>query len=148
MREHFFTFMQKMFDSDQAESAPSLKQGEDCWYLPIFGVYHPQKPEQIRVVFDSSAQYNGISLNDTLLSGPDLNNSLLGVLMRFRKDQVAVTADVQQMFYCFVVREDHRNYLRFLWHKDNDPSKEITEFRMNVHVLGNRSEERRVGQEW
>ncbi|XP_076849002.1 uncharacterized protein LOC143497110 [Brachyhypopomus gauderio] len=137
MRDHFFAFMQKMFDSDQAEPAPTLKQGEECWYLPIFGVYHPQKPGQIRVVFDSSAQHNGISLNDTLLSGPDLNNSLLGVLLRFRRDQVALSADVQQMFYCFVVRDDHRNYLRFLWHKDNDPNKDITEFRMKVHVFGN-----------
>lgn len=41
------------------------------------------------------------------------------------------------MFYCFKVREDHRNYLRFLWVKQNDPSKEVTDFRMNVHVFGN-----------
>ncbi len=95
------------------------------------------KPGKIRVVFDSSAQCEGISLNDTLLRGPDLNNRLLGVLMRFRKEQVAVAADVEQMFYCFKVREDHQNFLRFLWFKDNDLSKEITEYRMTVHVFGN-----------
>ncbi|XP_053577874.1 uncharacterized protein LOC128667035 [Bombina bombina] len=137
MKEHFVNFMQKIFDHDQAEPAPPLEAGEECWYLPIFGVYHPQKPGQIRVVFDSSAQFEGISLNDTLLSGPDLNNTLLGVLLRFRKEQVAITTDVQQMFYCFMVREDHRNYLRFLWFRDNDLNKEITEFRMKVHVFGN-----------
>lgn len=137
MREHFVDFMQKIFDNDQAEPAPPLKPGEECWYLPIFGVYHPQKPGKIRVVFDSSAQFEGISLNDTLLSGPDLNNTLLGVLLRFRREQVAVTVDVEQMFYCFMVREDHRNYLRFLWFKDNDLKNEITEFRMKVHVFGN-----------
>ncbi|RXN38500.1 hypothetical protein ROHU_001053 [Labeo rohita] len=41
------------------------------------------------------------------------------------------------MFYCFKVREDHQNFLRFLWFKDNDLSKEITEYRMTVHVFGN-----------
>ncbi|KAF7642400.1 hypothetical protein LDENG_00258540 [Lucifuga dentata] len=41
------------------------------------------------------------------------------------------------MFYGFLVKEDHRNYLRFLWHKDNDLTKEITEYRMRVHVFGN-----------
>ncbi|XP_041424892.1 uncharacterized protein LOC121395423 [Xenopus laevis] len=137
MKEHFVTFMRKIFSQDQAEPAPPLQPDEESWYLPIFGVYHPQKPGQIRVVFDSSSQYQGISLNDVLLSGPDLNNTLLGVLMRFRKEQVAVTTDVQQMFYCFMVREDHRNYLRFLWYQDNDLSQEISEFRMKVHVFGN-----------
>ncbi len=53
------------------------------WYLPTFGGLHPQKPNQIRVVFDSSACYSGISLNDVLLRGPDLNNSLVGVLLCF-----------------------------------------------------------------
>lgn len=115
-----------------------LSDGEECWYLPLFGVYHPKKPDQIRRVFDSSAKFNGVSLNDVLLSGPDLSNSLLGVLIRFRKEMVTVTADVQHMFRCFLVREDHRNFLRFLWHKDNDLEKETIEYRMRVHVFGNR----------
>lgn len=88
-------------------------------------------------MFDSSAQHQGVSLNSVLLTGPDLNNTLLGVLLRFRKDRIAVTADIQQMFYGFLVRHDHRDYLRFLWHKDNDLLKEIKEYRMQVHVFGN-----------
>ncbi|XP_057699895.1 uncharacterized protein LOC130920590 [Corythoichthys intestinalis] len=137
-REHFVQFMQKILNNQQAETAPPLQPEEECWYLPMFGVYHPQKPHQIRVVFDSSAKHEGVALNDVLLSGPDLNNALLGVLIRFRKEPIAVTADVEQMFYCFKVREDHRNFLRFLWHKDNDVAKEIIEYRMKVHVFGNR----------
>lgn len=137
MREQFIEFMEKIFANDQAEIAPELEPGEEHWYLPIFGVYHPQKPGKIRAVFDSSAQFKGISLNDTLLRGPDLNNTLLGVLLRFRREQVAVTVDVEQMFYCFRVKESHRNYLRFLWFKDNELDKEITEFRMKVPVFGN-----------
>ncbi len=137
MKEQFATFMQKLFDSDHAELAAPLPKGKECWYLPLFGVYHPKKPDQIRVVFDSSAQHEGISLNNVLLTGPDLNNSLIGVLMRFRKECVAVMADIQQMFHCFVVREDHRDYLRFLWYRDNDLNKDIVEYRMKVHVFGN-----------
>ena len=136
-REHFLTFMGKILDNNHAEVAPAISDGEERWYLPLFGVYHPKKPDQIRGVFDASARFDGVSLNDVLLSGPDLCNSLLGVLVRFRKEMVAVTADVQHMFHCFVVREDHRNFLRFLWHKDNDFDKEIIEYRMRVHVFGN-----------
>ncbi len=54
---HFFDFMQKVIEDKQAELAPPLQSGEECWYLPIFGVYHPHKPDKIRVVFDSSAQF-------------------------------------------------------------------------------------------
>lgn len=137
MKEQFVAFMERLFLNGHAEEAPPLPENAECWYLPIFGVYHPQKPGQIRVVFDSSAQECGISLNNVLLSGPDLNNSLLGVLLRFRKELVALTADIQQMFYGFLVREDHRDFLRFLWHKDNDLTKEVMELRMRVHVFGN-----------
>ncbi|XP_031747764.1 uncharacterized protein LOC116406890 [Xenopus tropicalis] len=138
MRQHFFEFMGKVIQNGHAEIAPPLNPREECWYLSLFGVYHPKKPQQIRVVFDSSAQCCGVSLNDILLKGPDLNNNLLGVLLRFRKDTIAFMADIQQMFYCFLVRPEDRNYLRFFWHKDNDPAQDIIEWRMKVHIFGNR----------
>ncbi|VDI17593.1 Hypothetical predicted protein [Mytilus galloprovincialis] len=34
-------------------------------------------------------------------------------------------------------RKDHRNYLRFLWHKNNDLQENLVEYRMRVHVFGN-----------
>lgn len=137
MKDHFLTFMDKIFENGHAELAPNLTEGEERWYLPIFGVYHPKKPSQIRVVFDSSAQHDGVSLNNVLLTGPDLNNTLLGVLIRFRKEPVAITADIQKMFHCFLVEPEHRNFLRFLWFKNNDLTKEVIEYRMRVHVFGN-----------
>lgn len=105
--------------------------------MPIFGVYHPKKPKQIRVVFDSSAQHHNISLNNVLLTGPDLNNNLLGVLLRFRKEVFAITVDIQQMFHCFKVREDYQNFLKFFWFRDSDPTKDVIEYRMKVYVFGN-----------
>lgn len=84
MQLQYVEFMEAIFSNGHAEVAPELEQGEECWFLPTFGVYHPQKPDKIRVVFDSSAQHSGVSLNNVLLTGPDLNNSLIGVLLRFR----------------------------------------------------------------
>ncbi|KAM9828380.1 uncharacterized protein ACBT44_022570 [Syngnathus typhle] len=137
MKRQYTEFIQNLLNNDHAELALPLDSDKEHWYLPSFGVYHPQKPDQLRVVFDSSAEFQGQSLNKVLLSGPDLNNTLLGVLMRFRKEPVAFSTDVQQMFYCFEVREDHRDYLRFLWYENNDPDKDICEYRMKVHVFGN-----------
>lgn len=120
-----------------AELAPPLGENEEHWYLPTFGVYHPKKTNKIRVVSDSGAQQDGLSLNDVLLTGPDLNNTLLGVLIRLRKEAIAFTADIEQMFYCFLMREEDRNFLRFLWCLDNDISKDVVDYRMRVHVFGN-----------
>ena len=76
-------------------------------------------------------------MNDVLMTGPDLTNSLIGVLLKFRREKVAVTADIEQMFFNFYVHEEDRNYLRFLWFRDNDINNELVEFRMCVHVFGN-----------
>lgn len=120
MKYHFPAFMQDNFHPDHDELAPPLHKEEECLYLPSFSMYHPHKPGQIWILFDSSASHLSISLKDVLLTGRDLNNSLLGVLMWFSCEQVAVTADIEQMFHSFVVRKDHRNFVRFLWFKDND----------------------------
>ncbi|KAI9559446.1 hypothetical protein GHT06_013436 [Daphnia sinensis] len=34
------------------------------WYLPHHGVVNPRKPEKVRVVFDASAKYQGVALNE------------------------------------------------------------------------------------
>ncbi|XP_033126839.1 uncharacterized protein LOC117124643, partial [Anneissia japonica] len=42
------------------------------------------------------------------------------------------------MFYCFKVTPDQRDYLRFFWYEDNIFGKPIIEYRMCVHVFGNK----------
>lgn len=68
------------------------------WYVPHHGVYHPKK-KKLRVNSDCAASYQGVSLNRELLQGPDLTNSLLGVILRFRKEPVGFIADIKLMFY-------------------------------------------------
>ena len=67
---------------------------EPLQYLPCHTVFNPNKPGKTRVVFDSTVKFRGMSLNDQLLSGPDLSNSIVGVLKRLRQERVALTADV------------------------------------------------------
>jgi hypothetical protein len=138
-RGHFLIFLDYIFSHGHAEVATPVKEDKEVWYIPIFGVYHLQKKDQIRVVFDSSAEQDGLFLNKVLLSGPDLTNSLLGVLLRFRQSPIAIIADIQKIFYTFFVRKEHRNYLHFFWYSDNNPEKELTEYRMCVHVFSNSS---------
>ena len=58
-----------------------------------------KKTDKIRVVFDAAAKNKGQSLNLSLFTGPDLLNSLIGVLLRFRNNNTAIVADVEAMFH-------------------------------------------------
>lgn len=78
-----------------------------------------------------------MSLNGILLSGPNLTNSLLAILLRFRKDAYAVSADIEQMFYRFLVKAEHQDFLRFFWYRNNNPELGLIEYRMRAHVFGN-----------
>ena len=93
------------------------------YWIPLFSVWQKDKA---RIVFDAKASNGkGTCLNDKLLQGPDRNNSLRGVVVRFRCHPYAVKSDVANMFHNIRVKDPHPNYLRFFWYRDNDPSKEL-----------------------
>lgn len=90
--------MKKIFDNSHAFQVPvdQLQTAEGkAWYLPHFYVYHPRKPDQICVVFNCSAVYENQFVKEHLLQGPDQLNSLIGILTRFRKEEVALTCDIK-----------------------------------------------------
>ena len=69
--DHYKTFMEEVIKNGDAELAPEAPAGGIGWYIPHHSVYHPKKPGKLRVVFDCSAKFHGISLNDTLLTRLD-----------------------------------------------------------------------------
>ena len=89
------------------EAIPVQHNTDELWYVPHFGVYHPKKPDKIRVVFDCAAKVEGISLNDFLLQGPEHINDLQGILMRLRKHKVAIMGGIERMFHQFKVPPEH-----------------------------------------
>ena len=98
-KEDYIKFINEILSRGDAEEAPSVPpENQETWYIPHHGVYHPKK-QKIRVVFDCSARFKGSSLNDQLLSEPDLTNNLLGVLCRFRMYHSVITCDVEKMFH-------------------------------------------------
>ena len=73
------------------------------------------------------------------MSGPDLTNLLLGVLIRFKQDKVAFMGDIESMFYQVRVAEEHCSFLRFLWWKNDDLEMPPVNFEMLVHIFGRTS---------
>lgn len=134
--ENYTNFMNEIIQRGDAELVPESELRNSSWYIPHQGVNHAKKAGKFRVVFDCSAKFRNTSLNDHLLTGPDLTNSLVGVLCRFRKHPVALMCDVEKMFHQFLVAEEDRNFLRFLWWKDGDIGSEPLDYRMKVHLFG------------
>ena len=131
-------FIDNLLKQGHARKVPNerLQKSGKSWYLPHHPVFHPQKPEKVRVVFDCSAKYRSTSLNDQLLQGPDLTNSLIGVLNRFRQGPIAFMADVEAMFHQVRVPVEDCDSLRFLWWPNGDTTAVPEEYQMLVHLFG------------
>ena len=109
------------------------------WYLPLHAVFHPHKPDKLSVVFDCAARFKATSLNDQLLQGPDLTNSLFGVLQRFCQEPVALFSDIEGMFHQVKVDPQDSDAFRFSWWPNDDLSEQPIEYRIEVHLFGSTS---------
>ena len=89
------------------------------YYIPHHPVLNPKKLDKVRPVFDCAAKYSGTSLDHHVHQGPDLTNGLVGVMLRFRQNNIAFMADT----------------LRFLWW-DKEVGGEVTAYRMRAHLFG------------
>ena len=130
--------MEKSLSKGFVEEVPAHEESPPpgkSWFLPTFAVDQPKKGK-VRLVYDASAKYRGVSLNDKVYSGPDSTNELRGVLHRFREDKVGIAADIECMFNNFLVDPEHRDYLRFFWYKANNPNDDIVQFRATSHLFG------------
>ena len=68
--------------------------------------------------------------------GPDLANQIVGVLLRFREEPVAVTGDIEAMYHQVKILVEQRRFLLFLWWKNSDPQNEVLDRKMTAHLFG------------
>ncbi|KRX84033.1 hypothetical protein T06_16712 [Trichinella sp. T6] len=116
-----------MFSEIETENDDKTLQ--KFWRLDSMGIQEPSDEvhetnsflkdsihyEGSSIVFDGSAKYKGISLNEYLDAGPALQSDMVGVLLRFRLYSIAVQADIMKMFLQIGLKEKDRDVTRFLW---------------------------------
>nr|CAH8842548.1 unnamed protein product [Trichobilharzia regenti] len=105
-------------------------------FIPHHPVINPRKPGKIRVVFDCAFKCKGMSLNDCLYSGPDLIDDLAGVLLRFRKHRVALSADIEEMFLQVHLPVKDKSAFSFLWYSEGRLDLPPSLYESNVHPFG------------
>lgn len=78
----------------------------------------------IRIVFDGSDKSaSGVPLNDKLLTGPNLQEELIDIILRFRCCKYVLTADITMMFRQTIVNEEDCKLQQILWR--DDPTKDV-----------------------
>ena len=63
---------------------------------------------------DAAAKYDGMCLNETINQGPKLQNDLVDVMLRFRKNKIAIICDIEEMYLQIEMDKKDRAYHRFL----------------------------------
>ena len=108
----------------------------DCFFLSHREVYLPtRQTTKCRVVFDAKTS-SWKSLNDCLLAGPALQQNLVAIELRFRMKRVGLVGDCAKMFLQIGMREEDRDYLRFLWKDPADAKSEPKTYRFTTMVFG------------
>ena len=123
-----------------AESKGKPNHQSPFHYLPHHAVIRQDKQTtKVRIVYDGSAKSTStpFSLNDCLMTGPNLIPKLFNILVKFRWNIVAVTADIEKAFLMIGIRPSDRDMLRFLWFNNPEqPDSEVTHFRFTRLVFG------------
>ena len=99
------------------------------------------KPESMttpcRIVFNSSASYQGHQLNQYWAKGPDMINNLLGILFRFRENPVALVGDIQKMYHSVKTGTLDQHTHRFVW-RDMDINREADTYILTTVSFGDK----------
>ncbi|XP_062713964.1 uncharacterized protein LOC134290782 [Aedes albopictus] len=97
-------------------AAPSVESAED---------------DRARKILENSTKRTNCGKFET---GPDLLTSLLAVMFQFREREVAITADIREMFLQILIRPEDRSALLFLWR--DSPEQPVKIMVTDVAIFG------------
>lgn len=106
----------------------------NCYYIP----HHPvikmsSSTTKLRVVFNASCKTsNQRSLNDVLMTGPNIQNDLRTLLINFMIHNYVFVADIEKMFRQIKVHRRFWDLLRILW----IVNKKVKVFRLTTVTYG------------
>ncbi|GFT69855.1 uncharacterized protein TNCV_3664741 [Trichonephila clavipes] len=78
---------------------------------------------KLRVVFDGTCKLsNGNSLNSILAIGKMLQPDLFTILVKFRLNEIAFSADIQQMYkQKILIDQEDQNFQLIVWRESKQP---------------------------
>lgn len=112
------------------------------WKGPVWYISHLVAPNPhsvttpVRLVWNSSQKFRGLSINDILLKGPDVLNPIRAVLLRFRQGVHAALGDIRKMYNSVWLEDREMHLHRFLWR--DHPEEDIEEYAITSVNIGDK----------
>ena len=102
--------MQTYLKEGHMTPLPNEELADSGFFLPHHAVVKTiSLTTKTRVVFDGSCKLSTeISLNDTLMIGPTMQDDLFSTFTRFREFQFALNVDIEEMYRQDQLHESHR----------------------------------------
>uniref|UniRef100_A0A8D8X1H6 Uncharacterized protein n=1 Tax=Cacopsylla melanoneura TaxID=428564 RepID=A0A8D8X1H6_9HEMI len=123
-KQQYFDFMKENSDlGHMGKVSNTIDWTENLphFYLPHHSVIRESSTTtRLRVVFHGSAKStNGNSMNNLLMVGPGLQESIFSLLIRFRKYKVVLKADCEKMYRQIWIHPEHEIFGEFAsgWRK-------------------------------
>ena len=137
------TYAKQVHDMIERGAAVKLSQSVmEKWCGAVWYINHLMAPNPhststpVRIVWDSSQEYRGVSMNSILLKGPDVLNPIRAVLLRFREGLYAAIGDISKMYNSVWLEEREVHLHRFLWR--DSPEEEIGDYAVVRVNMGDR----------
>ncbi|XP_031630836.1 uncharacterized protein LOC116345538, partial [Contarinia nasturtii] len=133
VREEYHRSMREAIESKHMRLATIKEQHATGYYIP----HHPVLA-RFRIVLDGScATTNGKSVNDIQLAGPNLQEKLAHVIMRFRFHKYVLSADIKKMFLQIRMNDEDLKYQKIFWRFNKDDP--LQEYVLQTVIFGMKS---------
>ncbi|XP_008189612.1 uncharacterized protein LOC103311696 [Acyrthosiphon pisum] len=118
LRVEYVKFMKEHLDMGHMREVTTEEElFKKAYYLPHHPVLKSSSlTTKTRVVFDGSARTTSrLALNDVLMRGPTVQEDIFSILVRFRRHQYVITADIEKMFRQIMITPEYCHLQRILW---------------------------------
>ncbi|XP_059053188.1 uncharacterized protein LOC131847604 [Achroia grisella] len=138
LKLEYSNFIKEYAKLGHLSECPILKPNP-AYFLCHHAVFkNSSESTKLRVVFDGSApSSSGYSLNDILMVGPNVQDSLFSILVRARQYKYLLTGDIEKMYRQVQVKSEDRNLQLILWREDE--SQPIRTLQLNTLTYGTAS---------
>ncbi|XP_075990172.1 uncharacterized protein LOC142985815 [Anticarsia gemmatalis] len=108
-------------------------------FLPHHGVLKPDSTTtKLRVVFNASATTSsGSSLNELMCCGPNLQQDIQAMILRWRTFKYVYTADIEKFYRQIRIHEKDQHLQKIVWR--NSISEPIQEYQLTTVTYGTKS---------